>query len=368
MGGVEAITEVLGEELVKAGIDVRVVTETPATESREFPFEVIREPNVYQRFRLAQWADVIHSNSASVAMWPYAELVQCPFIWTHNGYQVACIDGLGWECNALAPIDPWASFWHHFELNGSLKALKGGAKLIFRRFVALSGVSLNIPATRWVSSRLGLPRSYQAYTPYPTKRFAGLSSEPRADANYLFVGRLVSEKGVDILLKAFKELASESSHQNERLLIIGDGPMRSELEAIVSDYGLQSQVEFTGALRGDALHHAMLRSEIAIVPSTWEEPMGGVTLELLATGRALIVSRRGGHAEVAGAAAVTFDNGSHESLAARMRELSSKPHLRERLCAAAPKQLNFFAEERLTAAYITVYKAVIQFWTNKHAS
>ncbi len=362
LGGVEAITEVLGEELVRAGIDLRVVTETPAPEPREFPFPVIRQPSILQRMELAQWADIIHSNSASVAMWPYAELAGRPFIWTHNGYQAACIDGLGWEQNVPAPITPRASFRHHWKLRGPSAALIGGFKLIFRRYVALHGVALNIPATKWVGKRLSLPRSLQVYTPYPTKRFGGAAPGIAPDATYLFVGRLVSEKGVDVMLEAFKQVVEKPGRENDRLLIVGDGPVRSDLEAFVRENGLGERVTFTGSLRGEELRAAMSRAEIAIVPSTWEEPMGGVTLELLATGRALIVSRRGGHSEVAGEAALVFENGDAPALAACMAELAGDDALRARLRAAAPARLSEFAEDKLTARTIAVYKAVTGFW------
>lgn len=362
LGGVEAISEVLCEELVRAGIDVRVVTETPAPEPREFPFPVIRRPSVFKRMELALWADVIHSNSASVALWPYAELARRPFIWTHNGYQTACIDGLGWEQNVPAPIAPMASFWHHWRVRGPRAALIGGFKLLVRRFVALRCVALNIPATRWVGRRLALPRSFQAYTPYPTKRFGGALREVSPDATYLFVGRLVSEKGVDVLLEAFKMVLQKPGRENDRLLVVGDGPVRANLETFVCENELAGRVEFTGALRGDALRAAMGRAEIAIVPSTWEEPMGGVTLELLATGRALIVSRRGGHAEVAGEAALVFENGDAPALAERMAELARDDALRAQLRTAAPARLHAFGEEKLTARYIDIYKALTGFW------
>lgn len=366
MGGVEAISEALSEELVHAGIELKVVTDTPfpadRAVERSFPYEVIRCPHSWKKMQLALWADIIHSNSASVALWPFAELARRPFIWTHNGYQVACIDGLGWEHSTSAPIAPRASFWHHWRLNGPLAALKGGFKLIFRRWLALRGVTLNIPATHWVSQKLRLPRSFQAYTPYPTKRFAGVAQCPAPDATYLYVGRLVSEKGVDVLLHAFQQVLAQSGREHDRLLIIGDGPIRKELEQWVAEQGLGERVIFTGSLRGDALRDAMGRADIAIVPSTWEEPMGGVTLELMMAGRALIVSASGGHAEVAGGAALTFPNGDGTALVACMTKLAQDPEARQRLREATPARLEAFTEEALTRRYIAIYKTVVSFW------
>lgn len=362
LGGVEAITETLGREMIAAGIDCRVVTETPSDEARDYPFEVIRKPSITERFRLTNWCDIVHSNSASVAFWPYCELLKKPFIWTHNGYQVACIDGLGWEAGNPAPIAPIASFRHHWKLNGARKALIGGFKLIFRRYVAIQGVSLNIPATRWVDKRLKLPRSVQAYTPYPNAGFLSSTGDkinPKID--FLYVGRLVTEKGVDTLIQALA-LLSEKRDQRPTLRIIGGGPQAPGLKALTKDLDLLGQIDFTGPLSGDKLKDAIAETSIALVPSIWEEPMGGVTLELLSAGKSLIVSQKGGHAEVCGDAALTFSNGDPEALAARMATLLDSPMKQAQLREAAKGRIGQFSAKRLTRRYISIYESVVADW------
>ncbi|WOO42112.1 glycosyltransferase family 4 protein [Rubellicoccus peritrichatus] len=360
VGGVEAITETLGIEMTTAGIDCYVVTETESEEQREYPFRVIRKPTIAERFRLTSWCDIIHSNSASVAMWPYAELLRKPFIWTHNGYQAACIDGLGWEAGKPAPIAPIPSFWHHWKVNGAKSALIGGLKLVVRRHVALNHVALNIPATRWVDKRLALPRSVQAYTPYPNKNFLSPTGDTNASSvDFLYVGRLVTEKGVNTLIEALA-LLSKAQGSQPTLRIVGGGPEKDDLESLAQELKVRNQIEFTGPLSGDALRKAISEAAIAIVPSIWEEPMGGVTLELLSAGKCLIVSEKGGHAEVCGKAALTFLNGNPEALANQMDTLINDPEQQTELRSFGKEKLTQFSAKRLTNRYIQIYNSVIQ--------
>jgi len=355
LGGVEAITETLASELIGLGADCRVVTETAAAQEREYPFAVIRKPSVFQRVQLTRWADIVHSNSASVAFWPYCDLLGVPFMWTHNGYQASTLDGLGWEAGAPAPLTPLASFRHHWRLRGPGPALVGGAKLLLRRHVARNGVVMNIPATRWVGQRLNLPRSVQAYTPYPNKDFsAGEAGEPSVE--FIYVGRLVSEKGVDVLLRALARLSPGEGENGALLRIVGDGPQRPHLQALAEELGLASAVEFTGALAGEHLRQAMATARIAVVPSTWEEPMGGVTLELMAAGKCLVVSERGGHAEVCGPAALTFPNGDAAALADVLKTLRDDPALQKQLTQAAPDRLRAFDSTALAERYLALYE------------
>ena len=346
--------------MTKAGVCCRVVTETKAPKEKSYPFEVIRNPSVAERIRLTLWADIVHSNSASVAMWPYTALLGKPFIWTHNGYQVACIDGLGWEADGLAPIDPFQSFRHHLKLNGYRHALTGGFKLMVRRCVALNGVALNIPATKWVNRRLKLPKSIQAYTPYPNHAFVPANNHGDSPADFLYVGRLVSEKGVDTLILAFKKFCDHLKDKKPKIRIVGGGPQSGNLKSLAAGCGLGRQVEFTGPLSGDALKAAIDGAAIAVVPSIWEEPMGGVTLELMSAGKCLIVSANGGHAEVCGDAALTFPNGDAGALAARMRQLFENPEMQQELKDKARTRLDLFFAEKLTRRYIAIYRNVIE--------
>jgi glycosyltransferase involved in cell wall biosynthesis len=104
---------------------------------------------------------------------------------------------------------------------------------------------------------------------------------------YLFVGRLIERKGVDLLLRAFHEL------ERGELWIAGDGPIRSELEnATASD----QRVHFLGHLKDQALHELYSETDVLVVPS-WYEPWGLVINEALAHGIPVIATDQVGAAD-----------------------------------------------------------------------
>lgn len=96
-----------------------------------------------------------------------------------------------------------------------------------------------------------------------------------------FVGRLVLEKGLDIVAAAAAEL--KARNVPHRLLIVGDGPARARFEAQVPD------AIFTGALSGEALPIAFASAEMLLNPST-TETFGNINLEAMASGIPIVAA------------------------------------------------------------------------------
>jgi glycosyltransferase involved in cell wall biosynthesis len=107
---------------------------------------------------------------------------------------------------------------------------------------------------------------------------------PRTDreVDVVFVGRLIPDKNVDLLLRALARLAADGCPV--RGLVVGDGPERRRLEQLRSELGLDSSVTFTGSLvgSGDVLS-AMKAAKVLVLPST-REGFGMVVLEANACG------------------------------------------------------------------------------------
>lgn len=101
----------------------------------------------------------------------------------------------------------------------------------------------------------------------------------------LFVGRLVEEKGVKVLLKA-----AEMWDKNIGLRIVGSGPLEGDVKKAAAG---NKKVEFTGPLKQDKLPPIYSGSDILVVPSTSEEGFGRVILEALACGTPVIGAGRG---------------------------------------------------------------------------
>jgi glycosyltransferase involved in cell wall biosynthesis len=114
----------------------------------------------------------------------------------------------------------------------------------------------------------------------------------------LFIGRLVENKGVEILLRAAHKVKSHI--KDIKLIIIGDGPLRSSLERLSNS--LDVEAEFTGSMPPDyvikALHRAKLLCQPSITIDNGEsEAFGMVLLEAQACGVPVISSARGGSKE-----------------------------------------------------------------------
>jgi glycosyltransferase involved in cell wall biosynthesis len=139
----------------------------------------------------------------------------------------------------------------------------------------------------------------------------------------LYVGKLSEEKGVSLLLEALSGIEA-------RVLIVGFGPARAELEAAADDRYL-----FTGPLEHRHLAHLWPLADVSVTPSVFPEAFGMVAAEAAACGSPPLVARHSGLAEVAAALEVeyparhrhlaSFENGSAADLAQRLAELLSLP-------------------------------------------
>ncbi|MDS1028966.1 glycosyltransferase family 4 protein [Bacillota bacterium LX-D] len=110
-----------------------------------------------------------------------------------------------------------------------------------------------------------------------------------------FVGRLVREKGVQILLEAAPAiLANEPSAQ---FWIAGNGPMEQELKQQARALGIEHRVNFLGYINAEMRDRIFRRVSLAVFPSLYE-PFGIVTLEAMAAGVPVVVSDTGGMGQI----------------------------------------------------------------------
>ncbi|HEX7113380.1 MAG TPA: glycosyltransferase family 4 protein [Mizugakiibacter sp.] len=151
----------------------------------------------------------------------------------------------------------------------------------------------------------------------------------RLDA--LFVGRLVFEKGLPLLLDA---LASMPPARRPRLTLAGDGPLREELELQVAALGLDDDVVFLGA-RSD-VGTLMDGADFLVLPSR-EEGLSNVVMEAMAHALPVLVSDAGGNPELVedGRTGLVFASGNGAELVRALERMVDDRVLRTRLGAAA---------------------------------
>jgi glycosyltransferase involved in cell wall biosynthesis len=128
-----------------------------------------------------------------------------------------------------------------------------------------------------------------------TDFFKPLNAINKEDNLILFVGNLVKEKGVDLLLLAFKKCKQKI--KNLRLLIVGEGYMRNYLERMIKTLNLANDVKLAGRLPHDVLRVIYNKATITVLPSK-RESLGLVLLESMACGTPVIAMINEGAMEI----------------------------------------------------------------------
>jgi glycosyltransferase involved in cell wall biosynthesis len=164
----------------------------------------------------------------------------------------------------------------------------------------------------------------------------GLSQAGREKC-FLFVGRVVADKGADAFVRAFAALRSDLP--GWRAVMIGADRFTSDSPETPFIRGLipaahAAGVDMQGYKPHAAILDAMASAAIVVVPSRWQEPFGLTALEAMASGAALICAPSGGLPEVAGDAAVYAPPDPPGALEAAMLALADDLPRREALAAA----------------------------------
>ena len=110
----------------------------------------------------------------------------------------------------------------------------------------------------------------------------------------LFVGRLVHEKGVHVLVNAVSKILEKV---NAKFIIVGNGYMKEQLSNIVKNMGFAHKVMFTGFVDDETLKKLQKCADVSVVPSLFE-PFGIVAIEAMAAKSPVVVSDTGGLSEI----------------------------------------------------------------------
>ena len=168
----------------------------------------------------------------------------------------------------------------------------------------------------------------------------------------VMIGRLVPQKNHDRFIRAATVVAERLP--DARFLILGDGPLRSEIEAKVRAAGLAERVRLTG-VRPDA-RDLIARSDALVFSSDWEG-LSIAALEALAAGVPVVSTDVEGMRELlAGGAGVTAPLDDGTALGERIAEVLSDPERRDGMGAAGKALVAAeFSPARMTDAYEALY-------------
>ncbi len=173
----------------------------------------------------------------------------------------------------------------------------------------------------------------------------------------VFAGRLVREKGADVLLRAFAEVSKKVPEA--RLVIAGDGPESDTLKALMSDLDVTSRVTMPGHVPHAELIDHFGGAWVQVVPSLWAEPLGIVAIEAMMRGTAVVASDSGGLREIVEHERTGFltPPGNERALAHALEIIMSDRRRTEQMGQAGRRRaLDVFNEDKVTDRMVQLYE------------
>jgi glycosyltransferase involved in cell wall biosynthesis len=162
-------------------------------------------------------------------------------------------------------------------------------------------------------------------------------ASPRPPATLGHFGRMTRDKGFEDSVRAFATV--RDTFPDARLLLVGDGPLRGELEALVAGLGLERNVDFLGWVQDPLQVYS--RCHVCLCPMR-SEPFGLVVLEAMALSIPVVAYRQGGLPELVrhGETGLLTDTSTPEELARGALRLLADEPLRLRMGSAARARAN----------------------------
>ena len=168
--------------------------------------------------------------------------------------------------------------------------------------------------------------------PYTKEECREKLSLSEDDKIILFVGHLINYKSPDLLIKAMPTIIEKTP--NARLVIVGDGPLRGELERITNDLHLTQTIKLAGAVSNAVKALYYNAADVFVLPSTTSgESFGIVLLEAAAAGLPIVVSSLDTFRAfiIDGYNGLVAKLGDIDSLAETINRLLSDPALRQEM-------------------------------------
>jgi len=365
VGGVESVVMTLAKGFAREAVEVTLVTTTPrgTASDVDLPFRVVRQPRLSEFVRLLRESHIVHL--AGPAMLPLALtlLLRRPVVLEHHGFQTICPNGqLFYEptrttCPGHFMAGRHRECWRCNAHSGRWRSVRMWVLTFPRRWLSRL-VKINIAPTHSLQDALRLPRTSVIWhgvdaLDFDPRRFLG---EP---PSFVYLGRLVSTKGVHLLLDAAYQVRKKGLAF--RVKLIGDGPERGRLQAQSQALGLEETVQFLGYLPMAAVEESLAGARAVVMPSLAGEVFGLVAAENMMRGCLMIVPDQGALAEVIGDAGLKFKSGDAKDLAARLEDVLRLPEMAVAFGQRARlRSHEVFSQERMIAAHLEHYHRILR--------
>lgn len=296
---------------------------------------------VLTRFR----PEVVHTNNLSgfsVALWSQIRKLRVPIVHTLRDFYLACPKTTMASAHGESCVEQCSS----------CRVFSGPRSFATKNVSAVVGISRFMLRRHRELGMFGGAQEHVIYNSYD-----GIPYSPRTGSSLTvgFIGRVVPEKGVPLLLEAFRGCMAETA--GGRLIIAGEGePGYVESLSRTFDH---PRVDFIGKQNPADFFS---RIDICVVPSVWSEPLGRVALESLVHGRPVVVTPVGGLPELArGDAGIVAAEISSDALRNAINEMTLRVLADPgAINAAALAQRKSFLPDVVANSYVDVYKSVAE--------
>ena len=351
-------------------VAVRLITSTSAQgmDDSQLSFYVLRRPSLLELIRQIRWADVLHVAGPAFLPLVLGWLLRKPIVLEHHGYQSVCPNGLllyGPDRTVCPGHFMAGDYRKCIQCNSeSLGAVKNfwSLALTFPRRWFAGKATVNVVPSLHLGLRITLPRTRTIY--HGTPRRTTLSGGDTANNNrqpccFAYVGRLVAEKGIPVLLRASSQLSRD--RYDFRIKIVGDGPERFGLELMAQTLGLKDRIEFLGSVDKEAISSLLAEVTAVIMPSVCEDVAPLVAIEQMMQGRLIIASDIGGLGEIVDGVGLKFRPGDSNGLESCMRKVLENPGLAKELGKRAQRRAwETFDEERMIEQHVQLHRGVCE--------
>jgi len=355
IGGIQICTDLLATGLEQEGAEVKVLATVtpPPPDQPDISYPVVYSPDFKEEWCCVKDSSVVHFNAFSWRVWLFARLLRKPMIFVyHDAGDRLCARALNWRfwqrycgfhplasCNWCKDIPFYRSPRHWL-----LKPLQ--QRMIDRMDEVIS-------PGKWILGRL--PRHARSIANGIDLDKNHPIDNPTRDY-FLFVGRLVTIKGPDLLVRAVAECQTRG--QAVRLVLVGDGPLRKECESLARRLGIAGRVEFMGQVDRESTLPYYQNAAALVIPSVFKEDMfPTVALEAMACKTPVIASSLGGLKETVGKAGLVFPAGDVSALADQIQRLSGDAALASDLAEKGYQLVReSYQRSRMIQQYIMLYR------------
>jgi len=281
--------------------------------------------------------DIIHTHNIfpliSPSIYYAARYSRVPVIQTLHNYRLMCVNGLflrndGSICERCAKGNFFHAVIGQCYRQSYIQSLVMAAVSVYPPVIGtFRKIDFFISPSEFLKSKMNEHGADFKVVCIPN--FVGDNAGPLSDAScentICYFGRLSREKGLATLLKAVKGTAA-------RLRIVGEGPLRQELEKIIAAEGLDNVV-LTGFKSDRDLKKEIGKALAVVVPSEWYENNPLSVIEAFSSGRPVIGSAIGGIPELIqkGETGLTFEPGNAGDLREKIKSLLNNPALAARM-------------------------------------